>query len=109
VALHLASGVTPEENFKGRVRANPQLAERPPVVDWVQLRGGLARAKAAGGPTEILREIGSLALAALWGGEWFCPSGNRSSTVADAELARTKAVHLQGLGASEHAWVSVCA
>lgn len=64
VALHLASGATPEEIFEGRISPNPQLAERPPVVDWVQLRGDLARAKEVGGPTEILREIGSLALAA---------------------------------------------
>jgi NTE family protein len=68
VALHLASGATPEEIFEGRIRPNPQLAERPPVVDWVQLRGDLARAKEAGGPTEILREIGSLALAAAGDG-----------------------------------------
>jgi NTE family protein len=38
------------------------------VVDWVELRDGLARAKqAGGGPTEILRRIGSLALAVASG------------------------------------------
>lgn len=68
VALHLASGAALEEVFQGRVRPSPQSAERPPVVDWVELRDGLARAKqAGGGPTEILRRIGSLALAVASG------------------------------------------
>jgi NTE family protein len=65
VALHLASGVALEELFQGRVTPSSQPAGPPPVVDWVQLRRDLARAKEAGGnPTEILRRIGSLALAA---------------------------------------------
>jgi NTE family protein len=65
VALHLASGVALEELFLGRVRASSQSAEPPPLVDWVQLRRALGRAKEAGGnPSEILRRIGSLALAA---------------------------------------------
>jgi predicted acylesterase/phospholipase RssA len=32
VALHLASGLTPEEIFQGRIRPNPQLAERPTLT-----------------------------------------------------------------------------
>lgn len=68
VALHLASGVAHEEVFQRRVRPGPPSAERPPVIDWVELRDGLARAKqAGGGPAEILRRIGSLALAAALG------------------------------------------
>jgi NTE family protein len=48
------------------------------LVDWVQLRRALAHAKEAGGnPTEILRRIGSLALAA--GGS---NSANRRQIVA---------------------------
>jgi NTE family protein len=68
VAIHLASGVAHEEVFQRRVRPGPPSVERPPVVDWVELRDGLARAKqAGGGSTEILRRIGSLALAAALG------------------------------------------
>jgi NTE family protein len=68
VALHLASGVAHEEVYQRRVRPGPPSAERPPVVDWVELRDGVARAKqAGGGSTEILRRIGSLALAATLG------------------------------------------
>ncbi len=78
VALHLASGVALEELFLGRVRPSSQPAEPPPLVDWVQLRRALAHAKEAGGnPTEILRSIGSLALAA--GGS---NSANRRQIVA---------------------------
>ena len=68
VALHLASGVAHEEVFQRRLLPGPPSAERPPVLDWVELRDGVARAKQAGGsPTEILRRIGSLALAAASG------------------------------------------
>jgi NTE family protein len=46
----------------------PPSSERPAVVDWVALREDIARAKqAGGGKTEILRRIGSLALAAASG------------------------------------------
>ncbi len=68
VALHLASGVAHEEVLQRRLRPDPPSAERPAAVDWVELRDGLARAKqAGGGPTEILRRYGSLALAAASG------------------------------------------
>jgi len=78
VALHLASGVALEELFQGRVGPSSQPAEPPPLVDWVQLRRDLARAKEAGGnQTEIPRRIGSLALAA--GGS---NSANRRQVVA---------------------------
>jgi NTE family protein len=78
VALHLASGVALEELFQGRVTPSSQPAVPPPLVDWAQLRRDLARAKEAGGnPTEILRRIGSLALAA--GGS---NSANRREIVA---------------------------
>ena len=93
VVLHLASGVSLEEVFQGRVRPSPQPAERPPVVDWVRLRGGLARAKEAGSPTEILRRIGSLALAAAGDANGSARRENRSSAVADADMARTKSTH----------------
>src|SRR3954447_13237567 len=65
VALHLASGDVHDEAFQRRVQPGPPSSARPPVVDWVGLRDGVVRAKQAGGsPTEILRRIGSLALAA---------------------------------------------
>ncbi len=68
VALHLASRVAHEEVFQRRLRPGPPSAELPPVVDWIELRDGVARAKqAGGGPTEILRRIGSLALTAALG------------------------------------------
>ena len=68
VALHLASGVAHEDAFQRRLQPGPPSSARPPVVDWAGLRDGLARAKQAGGsPTEILRRIGPLALAAASG------------------------------------------
>jgi NTE family protein len=68
VALHLASGEAHEDAFQRRVQPVPPSSERPPVVDWVGLREGVARAKQAGGsPTEILRRMGALALAAASG------------------------------------------
>ena len=68
VALHLASGVAHEDAFQRRLQPGPPSSERPPVVDWVGLRDGLARAKQAGGsPAEILRRVGALALAAASG------------------------------------------
>ena len=68
VALHLASADAHEDAFQRRLQPGPPSSERPPVVDWVGLRGGVARAMQAGGsPTEILRRIGSLALAATSG------------------------------------------
>ncbi|MEO8661472.1 MAG: patatin-like phospholipase family protein, partial [Bryobacteraceae bacterium] len=68
VALHLASAVAHVDAFERRLQPGPPSSERPPVVDWVGLRDGVARAKQAGGsPTEILRRIGSLALAAASG------------------------------------------
>jgi NTE family protein len=68
VALHLASGNAHEDVFQGRLQPGPPSSERPPVVDWVGLRDGVARAMQAGGsPSEILRKIGSLAVAAASG------------------------------------------
>ena len=68
VALHLASGVAHEDAFQRRLQPGPPSSERPSVVDWVRLRDGVARAKQAGGSSaEILRRIGSLAVAAASG------------------------------------------
>jgi NTE family protein len=68
VALHLASGAAHEDEYQRRLQPGAPSSERPPVVDWVGLRDGVARAKQAGGsPTEILRRIGSLAVAAASG------------------------------------------
>ncbi len=65
VALHLASGEAHEDAFQRRLQPGPPSSGRPPALDWVRLREGIARAKQAGGsPTEILRRIGALALAA---------------------------------------------
>jgi NTE family protein len=86
VALHLASGDAHEDAFHPRVQPLPAASGRPPVVDWAALREGIARAKQAGGSkTEILRRVGSLALAAASG-----TSGpNRRETVA-AQLPVTE-------------------
>jgi NTE family protein len=68
VALHLASGDAHEDAFQRRLQPLPPSSGRPPVIDWVALREGIARAKEAGGSkTEVLRRIGSLALAAASG------------------------------------------
>ena len=68
VALHLASGDAHEDAFRRRLQPLPPSSERPAAVDWIELREGVAHAKQAGGsPTEILRKIGSLALAAASG------------------------------------------
>ncbi len=86
VALHLASGVAHEEVFQRRLQPVPPSSARSPVVDWVGLRDGVARAKQAGGsPTEILRRIGSLALAAASG----TSGSSRRETVA-AQLPMEK-------------------
>ncbi|HKP97927.1 MAG TPA: patatin-like phospholipase family protein [Fibrobacteria bacterium] len=68
VALDLASGKALEEFYQ--MRAGPDLPplEPPRMVDWARLRAGLDDAKKAGGsPTEILRRVGALALAAAVG------------------------------------------
>lgn len=68
VVLHLAGGVAHEDEFQRRLQPGSPSPERPPQVDWVKLRDGIARAKEAGGsPTEILQRIGSLAVAAAAG------------------------------------------
>ena len=68
IALHLASGDAHEDAFQRRLQPLPPSSGRPPVVDWQALREGIASAKQAGGSkTEILRRIGSLALAATSG------------------------------------------
>lgn len=82
VALHLASGVAHEEVFHNRLQPGPPSSERPPVIDWVGIRDGVARAKEAGGsPTEILRRIGALALAAASG-----TSGSGRRKIVAAQL-----------------------
>jgi NTE family protein len=82
VALHLASGDAHEDAFQRRLQPGPPSSERPPVVDWVGLRDGVARAKQAGGsPTEILGRIGSLALAAATG-----TSGSSRREIVAAQL-----------------------
>jgi NTE family protein len=64
VALFLASGVGLEELYERQVGPNPRPTDRPPAVDWMRLRGDLARAKeAGGGTTAILQRFGALALA----------------------------------------------
>lgn len=69
VALHLASDVALEELFARQVGPNPRPAQVPPSVDWPQLRRDLAHAiEADGGRTEILKRIGSLAIAAAANG-----------------------------------------
>jgi NTE family protein len=68
VALHLASGVAHEDEFQRRLQPGPPSSERPPQVDWAEILDGVARAKEAGGSrTEIMRRIGSLAVAAASG------------------------------------------
>ncbi len=68
VALHLASGAAHEDEYQRRLQPGPPSSERPPVVDWVGILDGVARAKQAGGSrTEIMRRIGSLAVAAASG------------------------------------------
>ena len=82
VALHLASGVAPEDAFQRRLQPGPPSSERPPQVDWVGLRDGVARAKQAGGsPAEILQRIGSLSVAAASGS-----SGSSRREIVAAQL-----------------------
>ena len=65
IALHLASGAAHEDEYQRRLQPGAPSSERPPVVDWVGILDGVARAKEAGGSrTEIMRRIGSLAVAA---------------------------------------------
>lgn len=82
VALHLASGVAHEDAFQRRLQPGPPSSERPPIVDWIGLREEVARAKQAGGsPTDILRRIGSLAIAAASG-----RSGSSRREIVAAQL-----------------------
>ena len=68
VALHLASGVPHEVALQRRLQPGPLSAERPAAVDWVRLREDLIRARASGGAaSEILRRVGTSALAASAG------------------------------------------
>jgi len=85
VALHLASGDVHEDAFHRRVQPLPASSGRPPVVDRAALREGIARAKQAGGSTEILRRIGSLALAAASG-----TSGPTRREIVAAQLPVTE-------------------
>lgn len=85
VALHLASGDAHEDALQRRLQPGPRSSERPPAVDWVGLREGVARAKQAGGtPTEILRRIGELAVAAASG-----TSGASRREIVAAQLPMT--------------------
>ncbi|MGA2847343.1 MAG: patatin-like phospholipase family protein [Terracidiphilus sp.] len=68
VALHLASGAPHEDEYQRRLQPGAPSSERPPVVDWAGIIDDVARAKEAGGSqTEIMRRIGSLAVAAASG------------------------------------------
>lgn len=85
VVLHLASGDAHEDALQRRLQPGPRSSERPPAVDWVGLREGVARAKQAGGtPTEILRRIGELAVAAASG-----TSGASRREIVAAQLPMT--------------------
>ena len=82
VALHLASDVAHEDAFQRRLQPGRPSGERPALVNWDELREGLARAKQAGGsPTEILRRVGSLAIAAASG-----TSGSSRREIVAAQL-----------------------
>lgn len=64
VALDLASGKALDGFYQGRAGTDKPPLEPPPKVDWVKLRADLEEAKqAGGGPTEILRRYGAIALA----------------------------------------------
>jgi NTE family protein len=68
VALHLASGAAHEDEYQRRLQPGAPSSERPPQVDWAGILDGVALAKKAGGSrTEIMRRIGSLAVAAASG------------------------------------------
>jgi len=68
VALHLASGAAHEDEYQRRLQPGAPSPERPPLIDWPAILDGVARAKEAGGSrTEIMRRIGSLAVAAASG------------------------------------------
>jgi NTE family protein len=85
VALHLASGDSHEDAFQRRLQGGPPSSGRPPVVDWAALREDIARAKQGGGSkTEVLRRIGSLALAAAPG-----TSGPSRREIVAAQLPLT--------------------
>ncbi len=62
VAVQLTSGLTLEELFERQTDPHRQTSEVPPGVDWKTWRGSIMRAKEGGGPVDILRRIGSLAL-----------------------------------------------
>jgi NTE family protein len=64
VAAQITSGLSLDELFRRQVAGPRELAPSAPVVDFKRWREDLGRAKSGGGtPTEILRRIGSLALA----------------------------------------------
>lgn len=79
VALDLTSGKALEEIYRGRAGPGGPAAEPPsgsgrapaetsPPIDWARIRAGVDEAKrAGGGPAEILRRYGALALAAAPG------------------------------------------
>lgn len=63
VALYLASEVVLEHLFERQIGPNPRPSGSLPIVNWPRIGREVARAKkAGGGPAEILRRIGSLAL-----------------------------------------------
>ena len=85
VALHCASAVAHEDAFQLRLQPGPPSSERPAVVDWDGLRAGLVRATRAGGsPTNILRRVGALAIAAASG-----RSGSSRREIVAAQLPMT--------------------
>jgi Predicted esterase of the alpha-beta hydrolase superfamily len=86
VALHLASGVAHDVALQQRLRPGPPSAERPVAVDWMRLREDLARARESGGSAaDILRRVGSLAIAASSGRS----GDSRRETVAAQLPVRT--------------------
>jgi NTE family protein len=65
VAAQVTSGLPPEALFQQQVDPDRQVDELTPPVDFNQMRADLAAAKdGSGGPIEVLRRIGTLALAA---------------------------------------------
>jgi NTE family protein len=63
VALDLTSGKPLEEFYRKRAGLELSSPEKPIQIDWARIRAGVEDAKkAGGGPAEILRRMGALAL-----------------------------------------------
>lgn len=68
VALDLASGQPLEDFYQRRAGPDGPRLESPPRIDWARLRTDLDMVKqVGGGPSEILRRYGALALASAAG------------------------------------------